>query len=194
MLVYLAMTIELPTWAIKAIDKIRSGFFWRGRNGGHCLLIAWPKVCRSRELGGLGISDLKSFRLALRIRWPWLRKSEPHKPWANLPLHITKEMDCLLSMAVISEIRDGANTIFWKDRWLVGKNVQDIAPRLYALVTKGAIGRRTVLEALISDKWVEDIRGSISLEALVEYLSLWDVISEVELQVGGARQAYLASH
>jgi hypothetical protein len=103
-------------------------------------------------------------------------------------------MDCLLSMAVISEIRDGADTIFWKDRWLVGKNVQDIAPRLYALVTKGAIGRRTVLEALISDKWVEDIRGSISLEALVEYLSLWDVISEVELQVGGARQAYLASH
>jgi hypothetical protein len=36
---------------------------------------------------------------------------------------------------------------------------------------------------LINDKWVEDIRGSISLEALVEYLSL-DMISEVELQVG----------
>jgi hypothetical protein len=31
MLVYLAMTIELPTWAIKAIDKIRSGFFLEGK-------------------------------------------------------------------------------------------------------------------------------------------------------------------
>jgi hypothetical protein len=52
------------------------------------------------------------------------------------------------------------------------------------LVTNRAIGRRTVLEALINDKWVEDIRDSISIEALVEYLSLWDMISEVELQVG----------
>jgi hypothetical protein len=49
MLVYLAMAIQLPRWAIKAIDKIRRAFVWRGRkeaNGAHCL-IAWPKVCRS---------------------------------------------------------------------------------------------------------------------------------------------------
>ena len=32
---------------------------------GHCL-IAWPKVCRSKELGGLGISGLKSLGWALR--------------------------------------------------------------------------------------------------------------------------------
>ena len=46
MLVYLAMAMDLPPWALKAIDKIRRGFLWRGRRdakGGHCLL-AWPKV------------------------------------------------------------------------------------------------------------------------------------------------------
>lgn len=67
MLVYLAMATELPSWAIKAIDKIRRGFIWKGpkeAKGGHCL-IAWPKVCCSRELGGLGISDLKSLGIAL---------------------------------------------------------------------------------------------------------------------------------
>jgi hypothetical protein len=62
-------------------------------NGGHCLL-AWPKVCRSREIGGLGIFDLKSLGFALRVRWSWLKKSEPNKPWASLPLQISKDMEC----------------------------------------------------------------------------------------------------
>jgi len=46
MLVYLVMAMDLPPWALKAIDKIRRGFLWKGRKdvkGGHCLL-AWPKV------------------------------------------------------------------------------------------------------------------------------------------------------
>jgi hypothetical protein len=65
-----------------------------------------------------------------------------------------------------------------------GKNVQEIAPRVFTLVSKRVAGKRTVLEAPINDKWVEDIQGSISLEALLEYLTLWDMISEVKLQVG----------
>jgi hypothetical protein len=31
MLVYLLMAIEFPPWAIKAVDKFRRGFLWRGR-------------------------------------------------------------------------------------------------------------------------------------------------------------------
>jgi hypothetical protein len=127
---------------------------------------------------------LKSLGLALKVRWPWLKKVEPNKPWASLPLQISKEMKCLLSMAVTTEVGDGANTLFWEDRWLASKNIQDIAPLVYALVSNRTAARRSVLQALISEKWIEDIQGSISPEALLEYLVLWDVISEVELQVG----------
>jgi hypothetical protein len=50
---------------------------WRGRKdakGGHCL-VAWPVVTQPKELGGLGISDLKTLGWALRVRWKRLQKN-----------------------------------------------------------------------------------------------------------------------
>jgi mannosylglycoprotein endo-beta-mannosidase len=47
MLIYMLMAVDLPAWAIKAVDKIKRGFLWKGRRnaqGGHCI-IAWLKVC-----------------------------------------------------------------------------------------------------------------------------------------------------
>jgi hypothetical protein len=76
MMVYLAMALDLPSWALKAIDKIRRNFLWRGRKkamGDHCL-VAWNKVTRPKELGGLGISHLQHICWALRLRWLWLKK------------------------------------------------------------------------------------------------------------------------
>jgi len=61
MVIYLLLAQDLPTKALEAIDKIRRGFIWKGRKdvkGGHCL-IAWTKVTRPPDLGGLGISHLQ---------------------------------------------------------------------------------------------------------------------------------------
>ena len=184
MVVYQLMATDLPTWALKAIDKIRRGFLWRGRKeaqGGHCL-IAWPKVCRARELGGLGISDLKLLGYALRVRWPWLKKTEPNKPWASLPLQVSKEIECLLAIAVTTTVGNGASTLFWKDNWLDGKSIQVIAPEVAALVPKRRANKRTVLEALTNQRWLEDIQGQLSIDAVMEYLVLWDLIEGVVLQ------------
>jgi hypothetical protein len=69
MLTYLAMALDLPLGALKAIDRIRKGFLSRGRKdvrGGHCL-VAYGRVCRPLELGGLGITSFKELGWALRM-------------------------------------------------------------------------------------------------------------------------------
>jgi hypothetical protein len=70
--IYTAITVDLPMWAVKAIEKILRGFLCKGRQEakvGHCLL-AWAKVTRPKELGGLGLFDIWKLSWALRVRWP----------------------------------------------------------------------------------------------------------------------------
>ena len=40
---------------------------------------------------------------------------------------------------------------------------------------------RTVVEALVDHSWVSDIRGPLSWHGLMEYLELWDAISDFQL-------------
>jgi hypothetical protein len=180
MLIYLVMAFDLPPWAIRAVDKIRRGFLWRGSRdakGGHCL-VSWGKVCLPKELGGLGISDLKSLGWALRMRWVWLQKTEPHRPWANLPIQVPEQVRAFFAVAVYSEVRDGTKTLFWTDRWLHGQCIADLAPRLFAVIPK----RRTVQDALTNRTWTSDIKGALTVGVMVDYFDLWDVLADFHLQ------------
>ena len=184
MLIYVASALDLPPWCLKAIDKIRRNFLWRGRkeaNGGHCL-IAWPKVARPKELGGLGILDLQRFGWALRVRWLWLGKTEPERPWSAFPIPVHNCAKSLFATAVHSEVGNGANIKFWTDRWLDGRSIEMLAPNLFACVPRRRVNKRTVQEALTNDKWLEDIQGHYSVAVLSEYLDIWALVQEVVLQ------------
>jgi hypothetical protein len=58
-------------------------------------------------------------------------------------------------------------------------------------VPKRRINKRTVKEALTEDMWLEDIQGEIPLEPLLDFLELWDVLEEVQLQQEGTPEASL---
>ncbi|XP_066342178.1 uncharacterized protein [Miscanthus floridulus] len=59
--IHISIALCLSSWAIECIDKHRRAFIWCGEDnvgGGRCR-VAWDAVCRPRDLGGLGVTDLR---------------------------------------------------------------------------------------------------------------------------------------
>ena len=82
------MIVDAPAWVFEEINKWMRSFFWVGKdkvNGGQCL-VAWDKICRPKCHGGLGVKNLQLQSLALRVRWEWLKRTEPARPWQGLPM------------------------------------------------------------------------------------------------------------
>jgi len=75
--VHISICCSLSAKAIEEIDKRRCAFLWKGTNtvtGGKCK-VAWPVVCSPKEVGGLGLPDLRVLGFTLRLRWEWLRRT-----------------------------------------------------------------------------------------------------------------------
>ncbi|KAF8731380.1 hypothetical protein HU200_016438 [Digitaria exilis] len=86
--VHVLISLKIPDWVFKEMDKRRRGFLWAGKemaNGGQCQ-VAWPVVCRPIEYGGLGIHDLQLAAYSLRLRWLWLKRTDANRPWRDLDL------------------------------------------------------------------------------------------------------------
>jgi hypothetical protein len=130
----------------------------------------------------LGISNLQQLGWALWARWLWLQKTEPDKPWAFLPIQVHCSVKSFFSIAIILEVRNGRNTLFWTDNWLHGKSLDQLVPYLFNSISNQARKRRTVYEALTERKWVTDIKGALTFDVLVEFLGLWDLLAERVLQ------------
>lgn len=156
---------------------------WTGRkdaNGGSCL-VAWEKVMRPIDLGGLGIHNLEIMGWALQMRWLWLEKTSSDQPWAGLQVPIYANTSAMFAISIETTVGNGRNTLFWTDRWMHGCCLADLAPEVVQCVPVRLRNRRTVYEALNNNAWVADIRNALGLHGLTEYLELWDLISEVNL-------------
>ena len=87
-------------------------------------MLAWPKVRRPPDLGGLGFLNLQLFGYALRMRWLWIKRTDENRPWSQLP---DKHDSIVLSMFQAStsiELGDGSRSFFWTHRWLHGQSVR----------------------------------------------------------------------
>ncbi|KAK1698988.1 hypothetical protein QYE76_015685 [Lolium multiflorum] len=88
-----------------------------------------PAVCRNRLLSphlGFamaaaleGIPNLRLLNVALRCRWAWLQRTDSTK--------------ALVDSVMAVSLGKGESVLFWKDRWIDGAWVADLAPNLATL-------------------------------------------------------------
>jgi hypothetical protein len=184
--VHLSIAVCLSPWAIQRIDKLRRAFIWSGSDtvgAGKCR-VAWELVCRPKDLGGLGIIDLRRLGVALRLRWDWLRKYDPSRTWVNLPSSTDKVSQALFRASTLPVLGDGSRTLFWRDQWIHGLSVQQIAPAVFAAVPTAKARSRTVASGLTNRAWVSDIAGAPTVQVVLQYLELWERVLSVQLVPG----------
>jgi hypothetical protein len=190
--IYVLIAIKVPKWFIKAINKLRRAFLWKGRdnvNGGACL-VSWEKVQRPLDLGGLGILNLEIMSWALQMRWLWFKKNDTERPWKGLDIPVHSNAIALFNISVISHVGRGNSVLFWSDKWLFGCSLMDLAPAVVPAVPLKIRQTRTVEQALNGRQWPTDIQAGLSLVGLYEYFHLWDALSEFELSTDQDRHVW----
>lgn len=180
---HISIAVCLSPWAVGQIDKRRRAFLLTGRDhvaGGQCR-VAWPIVCRPKELGGLGLIDLRRFGVALQLRWEWHRKLQSNQPWVALPLAGNKVVLLAFEATMDVILEDGRSVVFWLDRWMPdGCSVRDVALSLLNNMGRRHLGR-TVANAINGHAWVQDIAEPYTVPVLLDYLRLWSIVRNVQL-------------
>ena len=67
-----------PSVVINRLSAIQRQFLWGGnREGKKIAWISWSQCYASRDMGGLGIKDIKILNNALLIKWKWMMFHQP---------------------------------------------------------------------------------------------------------------------
>jgi len=100
----------------------------RRREGATACLHGLGYACRPS--GGHGIVDLTRLGYALRMGWLWMKRTEEHRSWLQLPAEEERVVESMFQASIYIELGDGCKTLFWTDRWLQGQSLLDLAPCL----------------------------------------------------------------
>ena len=73
----------LPSYLHSELDKINRDFFWN-KGAQYKPLISWDRICKPRDIGGLGIRKTEVFNKALQMKLLWKIIADPENIWVSI--------------------------------------------------------------------------------------------------------------
>ncbi|TVU23656.1 hypothetical protein EJB05_26035, partial [Eragrostis curvula] len=157
--------MQFPIGAVECFNKKRRAFMWSGQEkttGAQCL-IAWDRVCQSKENGGLGIKQLgmQNQCLLLKLIHRLFHPGDSSlAAWAREQVSLTTlegDVDgdhwtALRSLLPVYQsittvqIGNGRSTAFWEDNWLDDCALNVSYPALFTHVYRPGASVHDVLE------------------------------------------------
>jgi hypothetical protein len=71
--------------------------------------------------------------------------------------------------------------LFWSDNWIQGTSIRSITPNLWGAVPQRVHHSRTVRDAILDQSWVRDIIGASTVQVIVQYIRVWDLLLDFAL-------------
>jgi hypothetical protein len=87
----------------------------------------------------------------------------------------------LFQASTIPVIGNGEKTSFWKDDWLDGQSIAELAPELVDAVPPRRHAERTVASALRNGEWIRDVTGPRTVPVMVQYVHVRERPQTVQL-------------
>jgi hypothetical protein len=85
-------------------------------------------------------------------------------------------------MSISTNVGNGESTLFWTGCWLQGRKIKDLAPLLFAAIPQARRKRCIVQQAFQNHTWTANIQGVVTIEIIVEYIQLWELLLDIQLQ------------
>jgi GH35 family endo-1,4-beta-xylanase len=105
-----------------------------------------------------------------------------------LPLQIEPGVQNFFNSSITIKHGDGSIALFWTDNCLDAQAIVAREPTLCLAVSKRIKQAQIVAQALTNKKWIREIKGGLSVQAIVEYLQLLNRLDSVQLQSGTPNQ------
>jgi hypothetical protein len=195
-LVYAMSALSIPVAVLHKMDRRRRSFLWNGDNEATSAqsLIAWERVCLSKDQGGLGIKNLGLQNVCLLLKllhrlhcslesaWAdWVRK---HASLANLEgalfgehWNVLRSLLPLYQAITVVDVEDGKDTSFWYDAWHNEDALADRFPALHSHCTKKNMSVAQTIEMGVDSS--NFLVPRLSSEASNELAQLWQIANLV---------------
>ncbi|WMV09473.1 hypothetical protein MTR67_002858 [Solanum verrucosum] len=147
----------IPAKVVEKLDRLRRSFLWHGNKEGkgYCL-VNWKTVLLSKEIGGLGIRNLRLQNESLLMKWLWRYTGEERALWKEIIVAKYGELNpwCIENVSepygvgvwrtirnlwpqmeanLYLKVGNGNKTKFWKDGWVNQTSLKNLFPNLFLI-------------------------------------------------------------